>query len=106
MPPRIGSTSTEPDKYLVDSLDLEKRDIIARRSDLNYFTRVRTEKHGDHQGDQSRPEGQFIVREGLLRVTEHVVGYEKRALPGRNSWEYFHSIFRSRPLKPSDSGSR
>ena len=71
-------------QYLVDHLDLEKRDIIAGESDLKYFTRVNSEKDTEIiRVDRSRPEGQFIVREGLLKVTERVTGYEKRALPGQ-----------------------
>ncbi len=71
-------------QYLVDLLDLEKKDIIVRESDLKYFTRVRTEKETEIiRVDRSRPEGQFIVREGLVKVTERVTGFEKRALPGQ-----------------------
>jgi DEAD/DEAH box helicase domain-containing protein len=71
-------------QYLVDHLDLDKKDIIVHRSDLNYFTRVRSEKETEIiKVNRSRPEGQFIVREGILKVTEQVVGYEKRALPGQ-----------------------
>jgi len=32
---------------------------------------------------RSRPEAQFLVREGRLRVTERVKGYEKRSIPGQ-----------------------
>ncbi|MGD9034018.1 MAG: DEAD/DEAH box helicase, partial [Desulfobacteraceae bacterium] len=70
-------------QYLVDHLNLEKKDIIARKTELKYFTRVRTEKETEIiQIDRTRPKGQFIVREGIVEVTERVVGYEKRALPG------------------------
>ena len=71
-------------QYLVDRLDLDRKDIIVHRSDLNYFTRVRSEKETEIiKVNRSRPEGQFIVKEGVLKVTEQVVGYEKRALPGQ-----------------------
>ena len=71
-------------QYLVDKLDIDKKDIIVRRTDLNYFTRVRSEKETEIiEVNRSRPEGQFIVREGRLRVTEQVIGYEKRAMPGQ-----------------------
>jgi len=71
-------------QFLVEHLDLKKNDIIVRKSDRKYFTRVRTEKETEIiRINRSRPEGQFIVREGLLKVTEHVTGYEKRALPGQ-----------------------
>jgi DEAD/DEAH box helicase domain-containing protein len=71
-------------QYLVDSIDIERRDIIVSRTDLNYFTRVLAQKETEIiRVDRSRPVGQFIVREGLLKVTEQVTGYEKRALPGQ-----------------------
>ncbi|MDB9822179.1 DEAD/DEAH box helicase [Deltaproteobacteria bacterium] len=71
-------------QYLVDSLDIDKKDIVVHRSDLNYFTLVRAEKDTEIiKVNRSRPEGQFIVREGVLKVTEKVVGYEKRAMPGQ-----------------------
>jgi len=70
--------------YLVDNLDLEKRDILAHKSDLKYFTRARNEKETEIiQINRSRPKGQFIVREGRLKVTEWITGYEKRSLPGQ-----------------------
>jgi DEAD/DEAH box helicase domain-containing protein len=71
-------------QYLVDHLILEKKDIIALRSDLRYFTRARSEKETEiMEITRSRPRGQFLVREGRLKVTERVTGYEKRALPGQ-----------------------
>jgi DEAD/DEAH box helicase domain-containing protein len=71
-------------QYLVDDLKLAKKDIVAHRSNEQYFTRVRTEKETEIiRVHRSRPKGQFLVREGKLRVTEVVTGYEKRALPGQ-----------------------
>jgi len=71
-------------QYTVDRLILDKKDIIAHRSDLKYFTRVQTEKETEIiKILRSRPKGQFLVREGELRVTEVVTGYEKRGLTGQ-----------------------
>jgi DEAD/DEAH box helicase domain-containing protein len=71
-------------QYLVDDLSLAKKDIFAYRSNVQYFTRVRTEKETEIiRVNRSRPRGQFLVREGELKVTEVVTGYEKRALPGQ-----------------------
>jgi len=71
-------------QYRVERLMLEKRDIIVEASDLRYFTRTRSDKETEiictHR---SRPKGQFLVREGELRVTEQVTDYEKRRLPGQ-----------------------
>ncbi|MBW1914463.1 MAG: DEAD/DEAH box helicase [Deltaproteobacteria bacterium] len=72
------------EQYIVDHLNIENRDVIVRKSDLKYFTRVQTDKETEIiKVHRSRPEAQFIVREGLLKVTEQVTGYEKRALPGQ-----------------------
>ena len=71
-------------QYLVEHLNLKKNDIIASRTDLKYFTRVQTDKETEIiKVNRSRPKGQFLVREGILKVTEQVTGYEKRALPGQ-----------------------
>lgn len=72
-------------QYLVDDLKLDKKDVIAHRANVQYFTRVRVEKETEIiRIDRSRPRGQFVVRDGLLKVTEVVTGYEKRALPGQS----------------------
>ncbi|MFH1488942.1 MAG: DEAD/DEAH box helicase, partial [Pseudomonadota bacterium] len=71
-------------QYLVDHLSLEAKDIIAHTSELKYFTRPRTEKETEIlEVLRSKPEGQFVVREGRVKVTEWITGYEKRALPGQ-----------------------
>jgi DEAD/DEAH box helicase domain-containing protein len=71
-------------QYVIENLALDSKDIIATGSRLNYFTRPRSEKETEIlQVHRSRPAGQFIVREGRLKVTEWVTGYEKRALPGQ-----------------------
>ncbi len=71
-------------QYLVDDLVLEKKDVVVHRSNVQYFTRVRSEKETEIiQIHRSRPKGQFLVREGKLKVTEVITGYEKRALPGQ-----------------------
>ncbi len=70
--------------FLVERLDLKKLDVIVRSTDLNYFTRIRSEKETEIlEVLRSRPGGRFIVREGRIKVTEQVTGYEKRALPGQ-----------------------
>ncbi len=71
-------------QYVVDRLLLDKKDILVRKSTLEYFTRTRSEKETEIiQIDRSKPEGQFIIRQGRLKVTEVVTEYEKRALPGQ-----------------------
>jgi DEAD/DEAH box helicase domain-containing protein len=70
--------------YQVDRLLLEQKDIVVHPSRLRYFTRTRSQKETEIiKVHRSRPKGQFLVREGRLRVTEVITGYEKRALPGQ-----------------------
>jgi len=71
--------------YKVDRLLIDKKDIVVHRSRLQYFTRTRSEKETEIiQTHRSQPRGQFLVRQGMLRVTEVITGYEKRALPGQD----------------------
>ena len=71
-------------QYEVEHLFLDKKDVVVHQSKLKYFTRARSEKETEIiKVHQSRPRGQFIVREGILKVTEIITGYEKRSLPGQ-----------------------
>lgn len=71
-------------QYAVEALILEKKDIVVHVSEPDYFTRVRTEKETEIiKVHRSRPRAQFLVREGELKVTETVTGYEKRGLTGQ-----------------------
>jgi len=71
-------------QHLVRRLDIEKRDIIASPTHLHYFTRALSEKETEIlEVLASKPTAQFLVREGRVKVTERVTGYEKRALPGQ-----------------------
>lgn len=71
-------------QYVVESLDIEHKDIIVKITDLNYFTRVRSNKDTEIiEVKRSKPVGQFIVREGIIKVTERVTEYEKRVIPGQ-----------------------
>ena len=71
-------------QYVVDRLILDKKDIVVHESDLKYFTHVRSDKETEIlEAERSMPKGQFVVREGRLKVTEQVTGYEKRAIPGQ-----------------------
>ncbi|MDY6881454.1 MAG: DEAD/DEAH box helicase [Thermodesulfobacteriota bacterium] len=71
-------------QYEIDHLVLEKKDIVAHRSLHRYYTQTHSEKETEiTRVTRTRPEAQFIVREGDLKVTEIIVGYEKRALPGQ-----------------------
>ncbi len=71
-------------QYQVCELFLDKKDVIVEQAHLNYFTRARSEKDTEIlEVTRSRPQAQFLVKEGHLKVTERITGYEKRALPGQ-----------------------
>jgi len=71
-------------QYVVDRLILDKKDIVVHESDLKYFTHVRSDKETEIlEVERSMPKGQFVIREGRLKVTEQVTGYEKRSIPGQ-----------------------
>ena len=70
--------------YLVERLVIDKKDIIVRRTDLQYFTHIRSEKETEIiKIKRSQPKGQFVVKLGELKVTETITGYEKRRVPGQ-----------------------
>ena len=71
-------------QYVVETLDIDNRDIIVKGTERNYFTRVHSDKETEIiEIKRSKPEGQFIVKEGIIKVTEQVTEYEKRVLPGQ-----------------------
>ncbi len=68
-------------QYQITELDLKNRVIRAVNGQVPYFTRVRSEKETTIlEVLKSKPVANFIVRLGRLRVTEQIVGYEKRRL--------------------------
>ncbi|MGD8371252.1 MAG: DEAD/DEAH box helicase [Syntrophobacterales bacterium] len=68
-------------QYLVTRLDLERQNVFAKPIKARYYTRALSEKETEILGvDRSRPVANFVARLGRLRVTEQVVGYEKRNL--------------------------
>ena len=70
--------------YHVERLNIGKRDIIVSKANLKYFTKIKSEKETDIiKITDSKPEGQFVVRLGKLKVTETITGYEKRRVHGQ-----------------------
>ena len=68
-------------QYQVTGLDLENRVVRAVKGQVPYFTRVRSEKETTIlEVLTSKPVANFIIRLGRLRVTEQILGYEKRRL--------------------------
>jgi len=67
--------------YRIERLDLENRVIHAVARNDEYFTRIKNEKETEIlETLASKPEGNFMVRLGRLRVTEQILGYEKLRL--------------------------
>ncbi len=70
--------------YYVERLMLDRKDVIVQGADLNYLTRVRSEKETEILSiRRSQPKGQFVAKLGELKVTETITGYEKRRIPGQ-----------------------
>jgi len=69
--------------YLVHHLDLEKKTSSPIRPSSITYAGLSEKETEIMEITRSRPKGQFIVREGRVKVTERITGYEKRALPGQ-----------------------
>jgi DEAD/DEAH box helicase domain-containing protein len=66
-------------QYLVTGLDLKRRVAYVKPTRGRYHTRALSEKETEIlEVLGSRPVGNFVARLGRLRVTERVVGYQKR----------------------------
>ncbi len=69
--------------YLVEKLDLENRLVRVRPARARFYTRSRSEKQTEILEETGRrPVANFLVRQGRLRVTEQVTGFERRNLRG------------------------
>jgi DEAD/DEAH box helicase domain-containing protein len=67
--------------YHVEKLDLEKKVILVSATKAPYFTRVKSEKETEIlEILSSKPSGNFVARLGRLRVTERILGYERRRI--------------------------
>jgi DEAD/DEAH box helicase domain-containing protein len=66
-------------QYLVHELDLERRLVRVRPSEVDWYTAPRSEKETEIlELLAARPSGSLRAGFGRLRVTERVVGYERR----------------------------
>lgn len=67
--------------YHVEQLDLANHVVHVTPSTAPYYTKVKSEKETEIlEVLASKPVGNFIIRMGRLRVTEHILAYEKRRL--------------------------
>ena len=68
----------------VTRLDLQRRNVWVQPVEPNYFTRIQTDKETEIlEVLDSRRVAQFKAYTGRLKVTEHILSYEKRRLPGQ-----------------------
>ncbi len=71
-------------QYLVDELDLKKRRAVAEQADVDYYTTPLTDKETEIlEVLDVRREGPLSAWLGRVRVTERVVGYERRRIQSR-----------------------
>jgi DEAD/DEAH box helicase domain-containing protein len=78
--------------YTVESLDLENKVIHAVPANVPYFTRALSVKETEIlETMASKPAGNFIIRLGRVRVTEHITSYEVRQL-------FSHALLAKNPL--------
>ncbi len=70
--------------WVVESLDLARRNVWVNPIEPNYFTRIQTDKETEIlEVLETRQVARFTARIGRLKVTEHLLSYEKRRLPGQ-----------------------
>jgi len=72
------------ESWLITRLDLKRRNAFARKEDVDYYTRPKSEKETDILEVMAvKPVLNFLAKLGRLRVREKVIGYEKRLLRGQ-----------------------
>ncbi len=71
-------------QYLVTELDVEERRALAEPADLDYFTNPLTEKETEIlEVLEERRDGPLAAWLGRVRVTERVVGFERKRIQGQ-----------------------
>jgi len=71
-------------QYEVTSFDLDAKKIMARKVQVPYYTRAETDKDTEIlEYLRSRPCANFLIKQGRVRVTERITGYEKRKIRGQ-----------------------
>ena len=70
--------------WVVEKLDLDRRNVWVNPIEPNYFTRIQTDKETEIlEVLATRQVARFTAHIGRLKVTEHLLSYEKRRLPGQ-----------------------
>ncbi len=74
------------EQYLVRQLDLDAHQVFAEPVNVDYFTVPRTRKETEIlKVLEERDDGRLRAGLGRLRVTEWVVGYERKRISGRET---------------------
>ncbi len=74
------------EQYLVRQLDLEARQVFVEAVEVDYFTTPRTRKETEIlEVIDERNDGRLRSAVGRLRVTEWVIGYERKRISSRES---------------------
>lgn len=69
--------------YLVNDLDWDNRKVRLNPVQVDFYTRTRSEKETEILEETGRrPCANFLVRQGKLKVTESVTGFERRRMSG------------------------
>ncbi|KMY66418.1 hypothetical protein AAU61_18070 [Desulfocarbo indianensis] len=69
--------------YLVNDLDRENRRVRVNPVQVDFYTRARSQKETEILEETGRrPCANFLVRQGRLKVTELVTGFERRRMSG------------------------
>jgi DEAD/DEAH box helicase domain-containing protein len=73
-------------QYVVTKLDLKRRNALVKPSRLSYYTRALSEKDTEilRAPIRSRQFPGYAVHEAWLKVTQRIVGYEKRRTSGQD----------------------
>jgi DEAD/DEAH box helicase domain-containing protein len=70
--------------YLIEELQLENNTVLASEREVDYFTRVRSDKQTEVLSREAwRMAGGVRVSLGRLRITERITGFERRRVRGR-----------------------
>jgi len=76
------------DTYLIKNLDLGKREVWAEAIEVDYYTRARQQKETEILSVNLQKEfPRFTACYGRLKVTEKVIGFEKRRIFGQDLWQ-------------------
>ena len=76
--------------WVVDRLDLAKRNVHAHQEEVDFYTRTKSDKDTEILEVLAvKPVANFLAKLGRLRVREQITGYEKRLIRGQELVGHF-----------------